>query len=81
MSVIAQLGLLFNHIESLSEVGMVQPSSPGANANRGQVKSFVPSNFISAFALLPEATNLCLLDGSAGQAEMARRPEFFYRFM
>lgn len=55
---------------------MVQPES-----SVGQVKAFVPTNFISAFALLPEATNLALIDGVAGSAELARRPEAFYRFL
>lgn len=79
MSVTAELGLLFHLIESLSSNGMVQPDT--GQGNRGQVKAFVPSNFISAFALLPEATNLALIDGVAGSAEIARRPEAFYRFL
>ena len=80
VSVTAELGLLFNFIESLSANGMIQPSENNQNI-RGQVKAFVPSNFISAFALLPEAKNLALIDGVAGAAELARRPEAFYRFL
>ena len=76
VSVTAELGLLFNLIESLVSNGMVQPSS-----EKSQVKAFVPANFISTFALLPEATNLALIDGVAGAAEIARRPEAFYRFL
>lgn len=76
VSVSAELGLLFNLIESLVSNGMVQPSS-----EKSQVKAFVPANFISTFALLPEATNLALIDGVAGAAEIARRPEAFYRFL
>jgi uncharacterized surface protein with fasciclin (FAS1) repeats len=68
-------------IESLSANGMMQPESTGTSKKRGKVKAFVPSNFISAFAMLPEATNLALLDGVAGSAEIARRPEAFYRFL
>ena len=62
---------------------MIQPSSDSNKTTdgRGQVKAFVPSNFISAFALLPEAINLALVDGVAGSAEIARRPEAFYRFL
>ena len=88
MSITAELGLLFHLIETLSANGMIQPT-PNINTKnnyqevvkRGQVKAFVPSNFISAFALLPEATNLALVDGVAGSAEIARRPEAFYRFL
>ena len=80
VSVTAELGLLFNFIESLSANGMIQPSESNQTI-RGQVKAFVPSNFISAFALLPEAKNLALIDGVAGAAELARRPEAFYRFL
>eukprot|EP00571_Detonula_confervacea_P008660 CAMPEP_0172317850 /NCGR_PEP_ID=MMETSP1058-20130122/33035_1 /TAXON_ID=83371 /ORGANISM="Detonula confervacea, Strain CCMP 353" /LENGTH=1651 /DNA_ID=CAMNT_0013032517 /DNA_START=344 /DNA_END=5299 /DNA_ORIENTATION=+ len=81
VSITAELGLLFHLIESLSANGMMQPESTGTSKKRGKVKAFVPSNFISAFAMLPEATNLALLDGVAGSAEIARRPEAFYRFL
>ena len=81
VSVTAELGLLFNMIESLSANGMIQPADNKMQGKRGQVKAFVPSNFLSAFALLPEATNLALIDGVAGAAEIARRPEAFYRFL
>lgn len=77
-----ELGLIFNLIESLSMNGMVQPDvEDNQQTNKGQVKAYVPSNFISAFTQLPEATNLALIDGVAGSAELARRPEAFYRFL
>lgn len=83
MSITAELGLLFYLIEMLSANGMIQPStcSGHTDVERGQVKAFVPSNFIGAFASLPEAINLALVDGVAGSAEIARRPEAFYRFL
>lgn len=81
VSITAELGLLFHLIESLSANGMVQPDTSSNRKNIGQVKAFVPSNFISAFTLLPEARNLALIDGVAGAAETARRPEAFYRFL
>ena len=59
---------------------MIQPDLDDQK-NIGQVKAYVPSNFISAFTTLPEATNLALIDGVAGSAELARRPESFYRFI
>lgn len=73
VSVVSELGLLFHLIESLSANSVV--------SSDGQVKAFVPSNFISAFTLLPEANNLALVDGVAGATEVARRPEAFYRFL
>ena len=79
VSVTVELGLLFNLIESLSANGLIRPSDN--KSVRGQVKAFVPSGFLSAFALLPEARNLALIDGVPGAAEIARRPEAFYRFM
>lgn len=80
LSVTAELGCVFHLIESLSSNGMVQPDLDD-HKNTGQVKAFVPSNFIAAFTTLPEATNLALIDGVAGSAELARRPESFYRFI
>ena len=80
LSVTAELGCLFHLIESLSSNGMIQPDLDD-HKNTGQVKAFVPSNFIAAFTTLPEATNLALIDGVAGSAEQARRPESFYRFI
>jgi uncharacterized surface protein with fasciclin (FAS1) repeats len=80
VSVTAELGCLFHLIESLSSNGMIQPDLDD-HKNTGQVKAFVPSNFIAAFTKLPEATNLALIDGVAGAADLARRPEAFYRFL
>ena len=81
VSVFPELGLLFHLMESLSANGMIQQCNNNQSKNGGQVKAFIPSNFISAFAMLPEATNLALIDGVAGSAEIARRPEAFYRFL
>jgi hypothetical protein len=83
VSVTAELGLLFHLIESLSANGMTHSDIHRDQVRRkvGQVKAFVPSNFISSFMLLPEATNLALLDGVAGSAEISRRPESLYRFL
>ena len=82
VSITAELGLLFHLMGELSVNGMIQPDSTARNSRmKGQVKAFVPSNFIAAFPLLPEATNLALVDGVAGAAEIARRPEAFYRFL
>jgi hypothetical protein len=91
--VTAELGRLFHLIENLSANGML-PSDMQSNrvrSNIGQVKAFVPSNFISSFMLLPEATNLALLEKTygiggkvvkvAGSTEIARRPEALYRFL
>mmetsp|Transcript_24951 Transcript_24951/g.49860 ORF Transcript_24951/g.49860 Transcript_24951/m.49860 type:complete len:1483 (+) Transcript_24951:213-4661(+) len=80
LSVTAELGCLFHLIECLSSNGMIQPDIDD-HKNTGQVKAYVPSNFIAAFTTLPEATNLALIDGVAGSAEQARRPESFYRFI
>ena len=77
----SELGLLFHQIESLSANAMVHLRSEHAMSKRGQVKAFVPANCISAFALLPEAKNLALVDGVPGATEIARRPEAFYRFL
>ncbi|KAL7520790.1 hypothetical protein ACHAWX_006178 [Stephanocyclus meneghinianus] len=73
VSVISELGLLFNLIEQLAINGMIHPD--------GTVKPFVASNFISAFTLLPEASNLALLDGVASSLDLSRRPVAFYRFL
>lgn len=72
VSVISELGLLFNLIEQLPVNCMINPDAT--------VKPFVPSNFISAFTLLPEATNLALLDG-VGESDISRKPEALYRFL
>jgi hypothetical protein len=57
VSVTAELGRLFHLIECLSSNGMIQPEIDD-HKNIGQVKAYVPSNFIAAFTQLPEATNL-----------------------
>jgi hypothetical protein len=72
VSVISELGLLFNLIEQLPVNSMINPDAT--------VKPFVASNFISAFTLLPEAANLALLDG-VGESDISRKPEALYRFL
>ena len=71
-SVISELGLLFNLIDELPINCLTHPD--------GTVKPYVPSNFISSFTLLPEATNLALLDG-VGESNLSRKPEALYRFL
>lgn len=46
-----------------------------------EINPCVPSNIVSSLLLLPEATNLALLDGVAGATEIAKRPEALYRFI
>ena len=72
VSVISELGLLFNLIEQLPVNCLIHPD--------GTVKPFVASNFISSFTLLPEATNLALIDG-VGESDISRKPEALYRFL
>ena len=72
VSVISELGLLFNLIEQIPVNCLIHPD--------GTVKPFVASNFISAFTLLPEATNLALIDG-VGETDLSRKPEALYRFL
>ena len=80
MTLSSSLGCLFRQIKDLSSYGMIQPNVDD-RMSIGQVKAWVPSNFISSFTKLPEATNLALLDGVAGAAELGRRSEAFYRFL
>jgi hypothetical protein len=73
VSVISELGVLFHQIQHAQVNWIIHPD--------GKMKPFIPSNFISAFTLLPEASNLALLDGVAGSSDLAKRPEAFYRFV
>ncbi|KAL7549462.1 hypothetical protein ACHAWF_012729 [Thalassiosira exigua] len=76
-SITAELGRLFHWMKCLSVGSIVHPGDGGG----AQVRAFAPLNFLAAFTELPEATNLALVDGVAGSAEIARRPEAFYRFL
>jgi len=82
-SLCAELGFLFHQIDSLSSHAMVYPKPPGGKQDpcRCVVGAFVPSNFLSTFAKMPEASNLALLDENPAATEVERRPEAFYRFL
>jgi len=73
ISITTELGLLFHLLESLSANGAAFPDA--------EINPCVPSNIVSSLLLLPEATNLALLDGVAGATEIAKRPEALYRFI
>ncbi len=70
-------------MHSISTNAMSHPKPSGMNENycRPMVGTFVPSNFLSAFSTMPEASALALLDDSPAAVEFARRPEAFYRFL
>jgi hypothetical protein len=72
-----ELGFLFHHMESISHNAM---SFPGDGVNP-HIGVFTPINFLTAFAAMPEAINLALLDDNPAVAVKARRPEAFYRFL
>ncbi len=62
---------------------MVYPKPPGDKEDpcRTILGAFVPSNFLSLFMTMPEASALALLDGNPAATEVERRPEAFYRFL
>ena len=78
-----ELGFLFHQMNSISSHAMCYPKPPGTSEDpcRPIVGTFVPSNFLSNFATMQEAVSLALLDDSPAAADMARRPEAFYRFL
>ena len=78
-----ELGFLFHQINSISAHAMCHPKPPGTSEDpcRPIVGAFVPSNFLSNFVTMQEAISLALLDNSPAAAEIARRPEAFYRFL
>jgi PAB-dependent poly(A)-specific ribonuclease subunit 2 len=72
-----ELGFLFRQIECLSQYARI---FPGESTN-SKVGAFVPTNFLTSFAAMPEAEALALLDGAPAAVERARRPEAFLRFL
>jgi hypothetical protein len=78
----AELGFLYHQMYMLSSHAMVQPKAGSEHeVCRPILGTFTPSNFLSAFVTMPEASALALLDNSAAAVEVARRPEAFYRFL
>lgn len=72
-----ELGFLFHQIESLSQYAIISPDG----STNTKVGAFVPTNFLTSFATMPEAEALALLDGAPAAVEKARRPEAFLRFL
>lgn len=72
-----ELGFLFHQIESLSRYAIISPDG----STNTKVGAFVPTNFLTSFATMPEAEALALLDGAPAAVEKARRPEAFLRFL
>ncbi|CAJ1934316.1 unnamed protein product [Cylindrotheca closterium] len=76
-----ELGFLFHQIESLYSCALSHPSKPNSNQLRPKLRTWVPSNFLTAMAGMPEAEQLQVLDGSPAAVDPPRRPEAFYRFI
>lgn len=78
-----ELGFLFDQINDISSHAMChsKPSGMQEDPCKPILGTFVPSNFLSAFVTMQEASSLALLDDSPAAAEKARRPEAFYRFV
>lgn len=76
-----ELGFVFHQIESLYSFALLHPVKPNVGSLRPRIGTWVPSNFLTALATMPEAEQLQILDGSPAAVDPARRPEAFYRFM
>lgn len=72
-----ELGFLYHQIHMISSNAMLQQK----DTCRPIVGTFSPSNFLSTFVTMPEASALALLDSSPAAVDLAKRPEAFYRFM
>ncbi len=72
-----ELGFLYHYMESISHNAMVHPG----DEVDPQIGVFTPVNFLAAFASMPEAANLALLDDNPAVTVKAQRPEAFYRFL
>ena len=78
----SELGFVFNQIDSISASALIHnSSSKSKDTSSPFVGCFVPRNFLTTFATLPEASALALVDGAPASVETARRCEAFYRFM
>lgn len=71
------MGFLFHQIECLSQYATIYPDE----STTAEIGAFVPTNFLTSFAAMPEAEALALLDGAPAAVEKARRPEAFLRFL
>ena len=71
----AELGFVFNQVDSLANYAGLSLE------DNVDVGAFSPVNFLSNFAILPEAAALALLDGSSTAVKLPRRIEAFYRFL
>lgn len=76
-----ELCFLFHQIDSISSHSMCYSAKAESSSDNPVVGAFVPTNFLSALSILPEAKALALLDGAPAACEVARRPEAFYRFL
>jgi len=76
-----ELGFVFHQIESLAYNGLMHPPKSGFDPSRARIGTWVPSNFLTALASMPEAEQLQILDGSPAAVDSPRRPEAFYRFL
>lgn len=80
-----ELGFVFHQMESLSRYGLLYPSKhkrlPKKQPFHPKIGAWVPSNFLTSLATMPEVENLQVLDGSPAAIDRPRRPESFYRFL
>eukprot|EP00934_Nitzschia_sp_Nitz4_P005448 Nitzschia sp. Nitz4//scaffold106_size73319//39007//43304//NITZ4_005738-RA/size73319-augustus-gene-0.3-mRNA-1//1//CDS//3329532526//5438//frame0 len=80
-SLTPELGFIFHHIEYLASQGLLHPVKAGTDATRARIGAWIPSNFLTSLATMPEAEQLQILDGSPAAVTQPRRPEAFYRFL